>query len=285
MKWKLFNLIFTTVLSITVLGLLIYVGYAWYIDSSRVSGTNISFSTQDGADVGYEVTILGNDGRIISAPVIPDEVTMLKIDLKDTSAKSLKITMTPKLTFKEVIRDGNTNLITSVKTVTDDPTGVNNSITTITDISKYYLVDEYYTYDSSTGLKGSKVYNLTDEDKQEIFTSFYEQYTYNLINKLKYYASDTLYTSDEYVEAFYENGNIKDIFQDVSGGVTFTVDITQQEALYEGIKYIYLYFDPTDEVFPYAGENNALANYCFFGQNPYFYQSVKFDVLTVANED
>ena len=292
MKLKLFNLILTTVMSIVVLGLLIYVGYAWYVSSNSTTATDISFSTQEGADIGYEVTVLGSDGKIISAPVIPDEVTMLTIELRDTSAKSLDVSLTPKLAFKEVVRDNNTNLITSVKTVVSDPNNITDSITKTTALDKYYLVDEYYTYtmNGTTPVKGDKVYNLTAAQKQEIFTSFYEKYTYNLISKLKYYVSDTLYTSDQYkTELIDKIGGANNIFTDVSAGINFTVNITEDSGIYKGKKYIYLYFDPTDEVFPYglssgdAGYNASLANYCFFGQNPYFYQTVKFDVLTVSN--
>ena len=294
MKLRIVNLILTFVMSLTCLGLLIYVGYSWYVSSSQVTAENISFSSMEGADVGYEVTVLGSDGKIISAPVIPDEITMLTIELKDTSAKTINVSMTPKLSFKDVTYTDSTNkLINTITTVVEDPTNQSSSISKVMnaeEFMKYYLVDEYYKYetDGNSITKGDKLYDLTDAQKLEIFSSFYGKYTYSLINKLKYYVSDTLYTSDQYKTNLIDN--IATSFTNLSEGLSFDIDITlQPDSTYVGKRYIYFYFDPTDEIFPYglsstdANYNSALANYCFYGQNPYFYQTISFDVLTTSS--
>lgn len=296
MKLKLFKLILTLVMSATVLGLLIYVGYAWYLDSSRVDATNISFSTQEGTGDGYTVTILGTNGKVVSTELLPDEITMLSIELEDTKETEIDVTMTPKLTYKEVEYTDNTKkLIDTIKTIVEDPTDQYASITKTTtaeEFKRYYLVDEYYECQMSGPnlVKGNKLYNLTDEEKLEIFSSFYGKETYNLINKIKYYVSDTFYTSDQYKTNLRDKiGGENNIFTDLSSGLSFKMNITEQpDNLYKGKKYIYFYFDPQDELFPYAlpstdaNYNSALANYAFFGQNPYFYQSINFDVLSTS---
>lgn len=295
MKLKWFNLILTTVMSITVLALLIYVGYAWYLNSSKAEATNINFETQDSTGDGYTVTIIGTNGKVISAELLPDEITMLSIELEDTSEKTLDITMTPNLSFKEVTYTDNTNkLISTIKTIVEDPTNQTQSITKITsaeEFMRYYLVDEYYEYsvNGNNIEKGDKLYNLTDNEKLEIFSSFYDKQTYSLINKIKYYVSDTLYTSDEYKTNLIDKiGGVNNIFTNLTEGLSFEMNITKQDALYKGKKYIYFYFDPTDEIFPYSlpstdpNYNASLKDYCFYGQNPYFYQTINFEVLSTA---
>ncbi len=291
MKFRLFNLILATTMSVLCLGLLIFVAYSWYVNSNNVNATNINFSSKDGGDTGYTVTIVGTDGRIISAPLLPDEITMLEVSLDDTSEREIEVSLTPKLEYKEVVRDTN-NLITKIKTVTDDPNGILDSITKITDIDKYYLVDEYYTYTTNDNVitLGDKAYNLTDAEKQEIFTSFYEKYNYSLITKIKYFIADEIYPSTEYKTALIDKINTD--FINLKDGLKFSININtpnQNNSGYVGKKYIYFYFDPTDEIFPYGlnstdtGYNSNLINYCFYGQNPYFYQTIKFEVLTTSN--
>lgn len=294
MKLRVLYLAFTVLMSATVLGLLVYVGYSWYIDNSQAKVTNVEFNTQEGVSGGFTVTIFTDEGKVVSAPLLPDEITMMKIELRDYEATSFDVQMKPRVSYKEVVRDSN-NLISQVKTITSDPLNKENAITTITDLDKYYLVDEYYTYTESAGVytKGNKVYGLTDVQKQEIFSSFYNNDTYDISNKIKYYVSDTLYKSDEYVKELRNKiSGPGAIFQNVSDGINFHVDSSEQDdGKKYGERYVYFYFDPTDELFPYGitdtsdpAYNANMANYAFFGQNPYFYQSIRFDVLTTVNK-
>lgn len=315
MKKKMINLIFSGLLSTICLGLLIYVAFAWYIDNKTAQATDISFSTDEMSMTGFSVNVIGPGGKGVSVSVLPDEITELEINMESKISRDVNVNMRGEMHWKDVDFTNNT-----VKTelVENDATKVQN-----TDLSRYYLVNEYY--DKNTNLK----VELTDDEKKNIFKSFYESQDndYNIINKVKYFVSDTKIEENNYYEKLLSKLELSENnpWKDVDDGFNFTAhisddsyevaseyksgtayytrsgegsnedpyvysvasDVTSENFSantyyiyrnYNAKLYVYFYFDPTDEKF-YNG------NYYFLGQNPYFYQWIKFDVLVTEEHN
>ena len=315
------NLIFIGVLSTVCLILLIYVAYAWFVDGGRTSATNITFNTDEQKMTGFGVTVVGPGGRGVSVSVLPDEITELEMTMESSTIRNVNVNMRGEMHWKEV---NWTNYTVKTELVENDA----NSYQT-TNLDKYYLVNEYY-----DKLTDEKV-ELSDTEKRDIFRSFYESSVnnYNIINKVKYYISDTKIEENRYYEDLISKLSLveNNPWKNVGDGFDFDTDVNQggyevatefEEGMtyysrsgegtelspyvytkengvtsanfsegtyytfnnYRTKLYVYFYFDPTDEKFYYDGEDANLTNYYFLGQNPYFYQWVKFDILITENE-
>lgn len=276
------NLIMSIISLVLCSLLLVFAGYGWYVASSTASATGITASTAYDPATGHTISVNPDvdttlDGR--STNIIPGELTEILINVKLNTDNEGYIRFTPSVEWKDVNKDSNgvfDTITTKIRT--------NLSTTlTYTNLDKLALVDEYYRYTSNV-VAGETKYTLqekvelTDDEKREIFRSFYESISYNILKKV-------YYTIVEGKDNKIEKINYPELINDFKGERNRTwYQATENQTLHltdvhlETDLYLYLYFDPTDDVLPYSGSNTSLQGICFKGENQYFYQQIILDL-------
>ncbi|MBQ9449463.1 MAG: hypothetical protein IJU60_06295 [Acholeplasmatales bacterium] len=277
------NLIMSIISVILCSLLLVFAGYGWYVASSSVGATGLTASTAYDPATGHTISINPDmdttlDGR--STNVIPGELTELQINVKLNTDTESYLRFTPSVEWKDVNKDANTGIFDQI--TTKIRTNLATTLT-YTDLDKLALVDEYYTYTSNV-VAGDTIYTLgnkaylTDDEKREIFRSFYEDISYNILNKV-------YFTIVEGKDNKIAKTEFPDLIADYKGARSRTwYPLSQAQTLHltevnmETDLFLYLYFDERDDIIPYKGSNASLNGYCFKGENQYFYQQMIIDL-------
>lgn len=277
------NLIMSIISVVLCSLLLVFAGYGWYVASSTASATGLTASTAYDPATGHTISVNPNvdttmDGR--STNIIPGELTELHINVKLNTDNEAYLQIKPSAEWKDVNKNESTGIFDTITTK------IRTNLTTTlayTDLDRLALVDEYYTYTSNVVAGntiytlGNKVY-LSDDEKREIFRSFYEDISYNILNKV-------YFTIVEGTPNKISKTEFPDLIADYKGARSRTwYQLSNQQTLHltevnvETDLYLYLYFDEKNDVLPYKGSNSNLAGICFNGENQYFYQQMILDL-------
>lgn len=311
MKKNIIMPLLSTICLAVVLGLLILSMYGWYVTNDKATVSNVN-GTSQGELNGFTITFNNNK----SANVLPGEITCVEMDIESVGAngvtlsfktndgwKDLEYSKATKYDSNEIYYSLNDGVYTLASGVNQTNYGdyyiLNNIINKIYNdssnptsyvvqkmsLDKLYKIDNYYTV--SNHVKGAFKY-LEYKDKKEIFASFYKDSSYSISSKIKMYLTDTEVDILDYEDLIdeIEDGTSTKFKSITSYNANYNLALKDEsENEYEKKIYCYLYFEKDDEVFEYSGSNTNLANTCFYGQNPYYFQTFNIDIFSSPNNN